>query len=156
LAGPSRRRGRNSSQPHQTLPSPMRKASDRKPRRRSGAKTSASTATAASPAARVRGHATTSQRSGSPKSSKPVPDYDPGRAAARPPPKNRRGYCVSSASAPLNWRRTASHCREAPISGQAGRPSAALAEAVSPAEYAALQRATQYAHYTPEPIIRAL
>ena len=32
----------------------------------------------------------------------------------------------------------------------------ALAEAVSPAEYAALQRATQYAHYTPEPIIRAL
>jgi hypothetical protein len=31
-----------------------------------------------------------------------------------------------------------------------------LAEAVSPAEYAALQRATQYAHYTPEPIIRAL
>ncbi len=32
----------------------------------------------------------------------------------------------------------------------------ALAETVSPAEYAALQRATQYAHYTPEPIIRAL
>jgi adenine-specific DNA methylase len=32
----------------------------------------------------------------------------------------------------------------------------ALAEAVSPAEYAALQRGTQYAHYTPEPIIRAL
>ena len=32
----------------------------------------------------------------------------------------------------------------------------ALAEAVCPAEYAALQRATQYAHYTPEPIIRAL
>jgi adenine-specific DNA methylase len=32
----------------------------------------------------------------------------------------------------------------------------ALAEAVSPAEYATLQRATQYAHYTPEPIIRAL
>ena len=32
----------------------------------------------------------------------------------------------------------------------------ALAAAVSPAEYAALQRATQYAHYTPEPIIRAL
>src|SRR6516162_5964631 len=32
----------------------------------------------------------------------------------------------------------------------------ALAKAVSPAEYAALQRATQYAHYTPEPIIRAL
>ncbi len=31
-----------------------------------------------------------------------------------------------------------------------------LAEAVNPAEYAALQRATQYAHYTPEPIIRAL
>ena len=31
-----------------------------------------------------------------------------------------------------------------------------LAEAVTPAEYAALQRATQYAHYTPEPIIRAL
>jgi adenine-specific DNA methylase len=31
-----------------------------------------------------------------------------------------------------------------------------LAEAVSPAEYAALQRATQYGHYTPEPIIRAL
>lgn len=32
----------------------------------------------------------------------------------------------------------------------------ALAEAVSPPEYAALQRATQYAHYTPEPVIRAL
>jgi len=32
----------------------------------------------------------------------------------------------------------------------------ALAEDVSPAEYAALQRATQYAHYTPELIIRAL
>ena len=31
-----------------------------------------------------------------------------------------------------------------------------LAEAVTPAEYAALQRATQYAHYTPEPVIRAL
>ena len=32
----------------------------------------------------------------------------------------------------------------------------AIAQAVTPAEYAALQRATQYAHYTPEPIIRAL
>ena len=32
----------------------------------------------------------------------------------------------------------------------------AIAEAVTPAEYAALQRATQYAHYTPEPIIRGL
>lgn len=31
-----------------------------------------------------------------------------------------------------------------------------LASLTSPAEYAALQRATQYAHYTPEPIIRAL
>jgi N12 class adenine-specific DNA methylase/predicted RNA methylase len=31
-----------------------------------------------------------------------------------------------------------------------------LAESVSPAEYAVLQRRTQYAHYTPEPIIRAL
>ena len=31
-----------------------------------------------------------------------------------------------------------------------------LAEAVTPAEYAALQRATQYAHYTPEPMIRGL
>lgn len=31
-----------------------------------------------------------------------------------------------------------------------------LAGAVNPAEYAALQRATQYAHYTPEPIIRSL
>ena len=31
-----------------------------------------------------------------------------------------------------------------------------LADAVSPAEYAALQRATQYAHYTPEPVIRSL
>ena len=31
-----------------------------------------------------------------------------------------------------------------------------LADAVTPAEYAALQRATQYAHYTPEPVIRAL
>ena len=31
-----------------------------------------------------------------------------------------------------------------------------LIEATTPAEYAALQRATQYAHYTPEPIIRAL
>ena len=31
-----------------------------------------------------------------------------------------------------------------------------VAAAVSPVEYAALQRATQYAHYTPEPIIRAL
>ncbi len=31
-----------------------------------------------------------------------------------------------------------------------------LEAAVTPAEYAALQRATQYAHYTPEPIIRAL
>ena len=27
---------------------------------------------------------------------------------------------------------------------------------MTPAEYAALQRATQYAHYTPEPIIRGL
>ena len=33
---------------------------------------------------------------------------------------------------------------------------AALEAAVTPEEYAALQRATQYAHYTPEPIIRAL
>jgi hypothetical protein len=33
---------------------------------------------------------------------------------------------------------------------------AALEAAVTPAEYAALQRATQYAHYTPETIIRAL
>jgi hypothetical protein len=32
----------------------------------------------------------------------------------------------------------------------------ALVEAVTPAEYAALQRSTQYAHYTPEPIIRRL
>jgi adenine-specific DNA methylase len=32
----------------------------------------------------------------------------------------------------------------------------ALAKTVTQAEYAALQRATQYAHYTPEPIIRAL
>ena len=32
----------------------------------------------------------------------------------------------------------------------------ALETAVTPAEYAALQRATQYAHYTPEPIIHAL
>lgn len=32
----------------------------------------------------------------------------------------------------------------------------ALEAAVAPAEYAALQRATQYAHYTPEAIIRAL
>ena len=31
-----------------------------------------------------------------------------------------------------------------------------LAGATTPAEYAALQRATQYAHYTPEPIIRCL
>ena len=31
-----------------------------------------------------------------------------------------------------------------------------LADAVLPAEYAALQRATQYAHYTPEPVIRSL
>ncbi len=31
-----------------------------------------------------------------------------------------------------------------------------LANSVSPAEHAALQRATQYAHYTPEPIVRAL
>lgn len=31
-----------------------------------------------------------------------------------------------------------------------------LAEAVSPAEYAALQRATQYAHYTPEFVVTAL
>ena len=33
---------------------------------------------------------------------------------------------------------------------------AALEAAVTPDEYAALQRATQYAHYTPEPIIRGL
>jgi hypothetical protein len=33
---------------------------------------------------------------------------------------------------------------------------AALEEAVTPADYAALQRATQYAHYTPETVIRAL
>lgn len=33
---------------------------------------------------------------------------------------------------------------------------AELEAAVTPAEYAALQRATQYAHYTPEPVIRAL
>ncbi|MDR3535227.1 MAG: lactate dehydrogenase [Acetobacteraceae bacterium] len=32
----------------------------------------------------------------------------------------------------------------------------ALEAAVTPAEYAALQRATQYAHYTPETVIRAL
>jgi len=31
-----------------------------------------------------------------------------------------------------------------------------LADSVSPAEYAVLQRTTQYAHYTPEPIVRAL
>jgi hypothetical protein len=34
--------------------------------------------------------------------------------------------------------------------------AAALEAAVTPAEYAALQRATQYAHYTPETIIRGL
>ena len=33
---------------------------------------------------------------------------------------------------------------------------AALEAAVTPAEYAALQRATQYAHYTPETVVRAL
>ena len=33
---------------------------------------------------------------------------------------------------------------------------ATLEAAVTTEEYAALQRATQYAHYTPEPIIRAL
>ena len=31
-----------------------------------------------------------------------------------------------------------------------------LANVTTPAEYAALQRATQYAHYTPEPVIRSL
>jgi N12 class adenine-specific DNA methylase len=31
-----------------------------------------------------------------------------------------------------------------------------LASVTTPAEYAALQRATQYAHYTPEPVIRSL
>ncbi len=31
-----------------------------------------------------------------------------------------------------------------------------LADIVTPTEYAALQRATQYAHFTPEPIVRAL
>jgi len=31
-----------------------------------------------------------------------------------------------------------------------------LADATTPAEYAGLQRATQYAHFTPEPVIRAL
>jgi adenine-specific DNA methylase len=31
-----------------------------------------------------------------------------------------------------------------------------LADAVTPAEYAALQRATQYAHYTPESVVRVL
>jgi len=49
-----------------------------------------------------------------------------------------------------------------PLPGKAGfRPGweeigEELAEAVTPSEYSALQRATQYAHYTPEPIIRAL
>ena len=44
-----------------------------------------------------------------------------------------------------------------PGSGPAGKTIGRdLAEAVTPAEYAALQRATQYAHYTPEPVIRAL
>jgi len=33
---------------------------------------------------------------------------------------------------------------------------AELADATTAAEYAALQRATQYAHYTPEPVIRAI
>ena len=36
---------------------------------------------------------------------------------------------------------------------ETGRELAAL---VSPAEYAALRRATQYAHFTPEPVVRAL
>ena len=31
-----------------------------------------------------------------------------------------------------------------------------LAALATPEEYAALQRATQYAHYTPEPVVRAL
>src|SRR5260370_11795837 len=49
-----------------------------------------------------------------------------------------------------------------PLPGAAGfRPGRQeirreLADSVSPAEYAALQRATQYAHYTPEPIIPTL
>ena len=49
-----------------------------------------------------------------------------------------------------------------PLPGTAGfRPGWAeigeeLAALTTPAEYAALQRATQYAHYTPEPVIRAL
>ena len=49
-----------------------------------------------------------------------------------------------------------------PLPGQTGfRPGweqigQDLADAVLPAEYAALQRATQYAHYTPEPVIRGL
>jgi len=36
------------------------------------------------------------------------------------------------------------------------KTGADLESAVTPDEYAALQRATQYAHYTPEPVIRAL
>jgi hypothetical protein len=49
-----------------------------------------------------------------------------------------------------------------PLPGETGfRPGweeigADLAEATSIPEYAALQRATQYAHYTPEPVIRSI
>jgi N12 class adenine-specific DNA methylase/adenine-specific DNA methylase len=49
-----------------------------------------------------------------------------------------------------------------PLPGMTGHPDGwaeigrELADAVTQAEYAALQRATQYAHYTPESVVRAL
>jgi adenine-specific DNA methylase len=55
-----------------------------------------------------------------------------------------------------NWRRTASAARRGRIPPGWQEIGAALEAAVTPEEYAALQRATQYAHYTPETIIRGL
>ena len=70
---------------------------------------------------------------------------------------SRPNCCVSSASARSEL---AQNCFRRPGEDDF-RPDwreigAAFEATVTPEEYAALQRATQYAHYTPETIIRAL
>ena len=75
----------------------------------------------------------------------------------RRPLTSRRNCCASWASARPSSPRTAFRCPERRDTATGGKRSARdLADAVTPAEYAALQRATQYAHYTPESVVRAL
>ena len=114
-----------------------------------GTAISISMATGTWPAVGPPGHATTSPRSAcrSARSSR----------VAHRPRTSKLSCCVSSASARSEL---AQNCFPPPRRRRTSAPDwredrrGALRPAVTPEEYAALQRATQYAHYTPETIIR--